>query len=846
MALTLLTPRAEFLVGTTNGYGLLSVTDRGTETSVLVNTANGWGYVNIDQVVTLPYIISTLGGWATLGVEMVEDSAPLPEAIHSFLSLSSGVEGLYGSSTHFNLSTEITWTLEIRVAHLNFEWVWVPETVIADNYLVMDVNYWVPEQHFIPGMLQGSWYYINPIFLNADRILGTSGYCYGLTDMQARWSLFSKTAQLKTTDRPLLGFSFNQYVVTQKHVQLGLYSGKYFWDNAHFEFSNDTGVLHTNTLPVGQSYGMGTLTNYDKRFGIAQGMGKLSNVNYRVSMMVLAELLQPPATANFNLAFTGKEFVEIQFGLGYDFEALGSRLDFNMGYSQTYYAQTYFQPYYERNFFVSFGMVSFAWVKERTVRSGFSLGIPPSVSRGFSASCVLNNKINKGVVLDLMYSSRVLAGLAADLNLSHVMAGCSLGAPINPGVRSSITVPLETTTDARGHLSAGVPMRPIVSAGIAADMGMLTFTPVSRKWVGAAPLVDNSPITQTSSFTITDPNTGEIIPLLSGSIVADEGSYGWVGTFEVEHIADLRRFAASSMFNLTIGTDTYVLMVDAKTTSRTDFIVTTATLKAISPSVTLAAPRAALLTKTWGVPMMSHDLITELCGGYPVQIQILNWSIPAYRFGVSRTSPMDAIKQIASAVGGLVDTLPDGTLRIRPAFPVPTNQWSYGTSDLSLSEEDDIFSMTEEDNPIRVFDKFRVLDNQAISGSDRLEYIELTATTGQVRAYPSPWSTDVVLGSSSPSVMIQNFTIETRDEEETIEIYNGEGNVRFPVLSVNSIQWLGTNLLGVVAGSDSTKVTSTHLTDKFSLLTISYKTRCLVFPVSGPVGHKAQFLLRNL
>lgn len=846
MALTLLTPQAEFILRTTNGYGLLSVTDRGSETSVLVHTAGGWARVTVDQVTTLPYIISTLGGWTTLGVEMVEDSTTPPDGIHTFITLSNDMAGLYEGTTNFNLSTDLNWTMEIRLVDINMHWWWEPETVIADNYLGMDVNYWVPEQHFIPGMLQGAWNYINPVFLDVDRLLGTSGYCYGLTDMQARWSLFNKTSQLKTTDRPVLGLRFEQYVVTQKHVQVGLYSGKYFWDNAHFEFSNDTGVLHTNTLPVVQSYGMGTLTNYDKRFGIAQGMGKLSNVNYRVSMMVLAELLQPPATANFNLAFTGKEFVEIQFGLGYDFEALGSRLDFNMGYAQTYYAQTYFQPYYERNFFVSFGAVSFAWVKERTVRAGFSLDAPASVKSGFSAQCILNSKINKGVVLDLMYSSRVLAGLAADLNLSHVMAGCSLGAPINPGVRSSISVPLETTLDARGHLSAGVPMRPIVSAGLEADMGMLSYTPVSRKWVGAAPLVDNSPITQTSTFTITDPVTGEAIPLLSGSIVADEGSYGWVGTFEVEHIADLRRFVASSLFSLTIGTDTYVLMVDAKTTSRTDYIVTTATLKAISPSVTLAAPRAALLTKTWGVSMMSHDLITELCAGYPVQIQILNWSIPAYRFGVSRTSPMDAIKQIASAVGGVVDTLPDGTLRVRPSFPVPTNQWSYGTSDLSLSEEDDLFSMTEEDNPIRVFDKFRVLDNQAISGSDRLEYLELTATTGQVRAYPSPWRTDVVLGTSSPSVMIQNFTIETRDEEETIEIYNGEGNVRFPVLSVNSIQWLGTNLLGVVAGGDSTKVTSTHLTDKFSLLTISYKTRCLVFPVSGPVGHKAQFLLRNL
>ena len=86
---------------------------------------------------------------------------------------------------------------------------------------------------------------------------------------------------------------------------------------------------------------------------------------------------------------------------------------------------------------------------------------------------------------------------------------------------------------------------------------------------------------------------------------------------------------------------------------------------------------------------------------------------------------------------------------------------------------------------------------------------------------------------------------EYRDEEEAVEVYNGEASVRYPVASVNSVEWMDVDLGGVLAGNDSTRISSTHPSEKFSMLKISYKTRCLVYPIDGEVGSVAQFLLRN-
>lgn len=270
-----------------------------------------------------------------------------------------------------------------------------------------------------------------------------------------------------------------------------------------------------------------------------------------------------------------------------------------------------------------------------------------------------------------------------------------------------------------------------------------------------------------------------------------------------------------------------------------------ATLKGVSRGAALQAPRASLITKTWDTATTAHDLIREISGGYPVSIEVINWAIPAYRFGVNNMAPIDAIKQIAEAVGGVVDSLPDGTLRVRSKYPVPVPQWSIKSVDHELLEEGELFSSADQDTPVKVYNKFRVMDTQTTSGSDRLEYEEFDSRSGYVRAYPSPWRTAVTLATTAQGVTVGTSHEEYREEEETVEVYNGEASIRYPAVSVVSVVWLGADLLGVIAGNDSTKVTTTSETEKFSLLKIKYKTRCLVFPVAGAVGQEAQFLLKD-
>lgn len=792
MALTPKPPSKEFILVTEGGLALVSADLTPTPATILLTTEEGLAQLTISATVERSLILTTGSGLSTLTMEFLEEE----DVPWRGFRLDWSTAELTKESAHLTASYGVT--LEVFYAHGTLAW--DTEVLIAKT-----------------PALSASWQF----------------------------------GVLSQMVRPL-DFAYDPYVVTEKYREVATSYEVRSWDAVVAGLTFDMGVNTLVNEQVSIFTDMGVLS---QRFPVTIFPASMG-VNHPATILWGAEYAagryNPPVFSQWDLryhvhSFEGTGYEVSDFTLSWEQQAQADRRDFNLGYSQTYMAQPVLGISYERHFSVGIKVFTLSAYKERHLLHGLLVAAPFGVMGGVDIVYSLNEKLTQGVVVSQPLNPLVYLGTEVALSLSMLLAGVEVGSPINRTVALGLEVPMPSTTSLLGGVVLGSPLLDSVMLGLEVVYDLKGYTPVIVPMLLSMPLVVTSSVVVNTPFTLEDPTgvDADGLDLISASVVADEGNFGWVGTFELEHIHDLNKFVANSIFSFTIGTDEYVFMVESKSLNRTAPAQVQPLLKAISPAVQLTAPRAKLMSKTWAEPIMSHDLIREVAGGYPLELSILNWPIPANRFGVSLQSPMEVIRQVAAAVGGVVDSLPNGVLRVRPKFPVPVPQWGPDTVDHQYVEEEDIFTSNEDDVPVRVFDKFRVMDTQAFSGLDRLEFEEIDSTRGKVRAYPSPYRTNVILFSSHPEASSGPHVEEYRDEEETVEIYNGEGSVRFPVTSVNSIQWEGTNLLGVVAGNDSTKITATHPTEKFSLLKISYKTRCLVFPVSGPVDKKAQFLLRN-
>lgn len=810
---------------TQSGLASLSL-DSGSAEEFLAFTSSGLGKISLSHDIELPLLAMTSGGLAKLSFAMMEEQSG--DGVEALLDFSFGVEPLTDAAS------------EVRVDFTTL----MPETI--HSYYTLGWVYAL-ETFF----LQQNCGWTMGVLTSRDQAdaVTVSSACGVLTNGWSFPRLDYRVGQLSVAYRVMPNY-FGQYVPVAVHDSVRLnYVMKADWERLDLGLKFDTGVIHQNDMALGVSNAMGQLGTTKIYVGSAYTTGVLKTQKTILEDSWAAAIIGTPKYMQTTLSYEVKSFEGVGFDtvdvhLGWSLLPTAKAVEFHLGYSQTYAATGAFNLGYARHFSTEFTTLNLHSVKERFLTRGFTMKAPFSVRAGFGFRHSLQSRVRQGAVVDSPARGSVRRGVKMPAGLSRLLSGLRVGAPISRMVRGGLRADSPFFAMARAGASLASPLRAVVCNGAVVPYHLDEHTLLTRSWGLSAPMYDFTPVVRDVPWElITD--SGDILELVSGEVSIDEGNFGWAGSFELAFQEDLLLVKPNSLIYFSLGPDTYTFMVDSKVLNRTGPASFSASVKGTSPAVQLSAPRSARMTKTWDQAIMSHDLIRELLGGFPCDIQILNWAIPANRFGVSNSSPLDAVQQIAKAVGGVVESYPSGGLRIRYLFPVSVQQWNADNVDMQFIEEAEVFSTNDEYAILHRYNKFRVMDAAAASSGDKLDYTDIDSFSGEVRAYPFPWRTTAVLETTASGITIGTPTLETRDIEETIEIYNGEGNVNYPVLSVNSIEWLGTNLLGVVAGSQSTKITSTSLVDKFSLLKISYKTQCLVYPVRGAAGQSAQFLLRN-
>ena len=334
---------------------------------------------------------------------------------------------------------------------------------------------------------------------------------------------------------------------------------------------------------------------------------------------------------------------------------------------------------------------------------------------------------------------------------------------------------------------------------------------------------------------------GHSITLKNFNLVTDIQSYCWSFDGEVLNKDDWMLCAAGTNLSLHIGSVIFEIRLDGrKRTSKYNSIALT--IEGRSISAVLGDTGQYKITKTWD-SVFAKDVVQELCaiGNVPWEYHILNWKIPSQALSLEAEPPIAGIKKIADACGGFLYTAPDGTLHILPTYK--TSPVLYGTvsPDIYLSDIDDLTTIDESFVVNPKWNAVTVSNNVSTAETnvsiEEVESLDDYRKRIWVIVYPFVSSIDLQTSYDTNVVsIIPQANPIFPQKEETIEIVNGKGSVEYPIFSIQSIEYLTTNL-GTIDFDGRALVTQVN---GQSLVKVNYTTQVHEFITISTDDIKAQ------
>lgn len=386
----------------------------------------------------------------------------------------------------------------------------------------------------------------------------------------------------------------------------------------------------------------------------------------------------------------------------------------------------------------------------------------------------------------------------------------------------------------------------LVEQEIVLDSEILDVDVIEQEVVVLYPILSGEPVQITAAPTAVI--RGQVVPLESASVAIDEEQSAWVCELSLVDPLHHGLFGPDDVFTVNLPGEDYAFIVDSKSFDRRGQVDRSAVVSGISPSARFAAPRAKKISRTWGSAVLVTDAVEELFGTGVVDWQVLNWSIPAFRLGVESQTPMDVLQRLAQAPGAVVDCEPNGGLRVRYAFPVAVPQYASAAPDQEYFDAEHNFSVSERGVTPQLVNRLRILDVQPGAARDSIEFEQdkVRFTRGRLRVFPQPWREEVrVEHTSDARVSATAIGVETEELTETVEVIAGKGSVSKPIYQVVSLEWLFRNLTGVAFETDAREFSTTHPTEKESLLVITYRTRFVAFKAAAFRDAEVQFLVKE-
>ncbi|MBF0151940.1 MAG: hypothetical protein HQL84_18140 [Magnetococcales bacterium] len=287
----------------------------------------------------------------------------------------------------------------------------------------------------------------------------------------------------------------------------------------------------------------------------------------------------------------------------------------------------------------------------------------------------------------------------------------------------------------------------------------------------------------------------------------------------------------------------FKLMVDNKTLERDGVGMPRLTVSVVSPTARFVAPRAKPMDKTWDEPVWARDAAEEAVGE-GIRWDLVNWLIPGGRLAVHEASPLDVVRTIVDAVGGLVESLPDGTLRVRHRFPVSVPGWATASVDHVLTDESDNLSCRESHVLRNRVNK--VLVRGYLPSGDGFLSVEVDArpdgpNQGRTTFYSGDTANLLVHAGKEVSLadpLVSAGVIRPGPWQEMKVtqdvVFNGTATATLdkPASAIDSVIWIGNNLGPLSREADDRTLTVPNA--GVAIARVTYRTRAKAWRLYAP------------
>jgi hypothetical protein len=179
---------------------------------------------------------------------------------------------------------------------------------------------------------------------------------------------------------------------------------------------------------------------------------------------------------------------------------------------------------------------------------------------------------------------------------------------------------------------------------------------------------------------------GQRLRLHQATLSCDEDSPVWIASIELAELSDFAAINITDEITLTLGLETFRFIVDGKTLSRESMTDQRCEVTAVSPVALLDAPFAGSMSFHHFDAIHAREAVELLVG--LVSWQLPDWIIPSGRLLLENVTPLQAVRNIVAALGGILESNPDGSLSARRRHPVSIPQYGAASVAHALFDAD--------------------------------------------------------------------------------------------------------------------------------------------------------------
>jgi len=340
-------------------------------------------------------------------------------------------------------------------------------------------------------------------------------------------------------------------------------------------------------------------------------------------------------------------------------------------------------------------------------------------------------------------------------------------------------------------------------------------------------------------------HAGRSLALQAASVSADESNAHWLANLQVAQAADYAGLHIGSAVTLRLPLGDFAFVVDGLSVQRTAPGQVGYSVSAISPLALQDAPYAAPIDYARSSATLASTVVAELLG--PLTWQMPDWAVPAAALQITQATPLAAARAIVGAAGGLVESMPDGSVVCRMRHPVSPPSYSLALCSHTF-DDDAVLQQTAQLAPLRGYNRVQVAnstDTDSAASADVLEYVpdDGSDTAGTVRARLASPRPVLLVHSGHPGTVIAAQGSVTRTETELVEFVAGQGSLGYPADAITACAWQHVDLGAPTITAGDTSALSTP-TPGYSLARISYRTTALQWRVQlASPAEVVQFIL---